>query len=93
MRILSIRLPRELDHQLHKEAHQRQMTRSELARQVIAEYLKRLAEVQGEPPAPVPPGQPEEIAVSADEVETPAPAAKATARGRKPKTRTQDEGH
>jgi hypothetical protein len=92
MRILSIRLPRELDHQLHKEAHQRQMTRSELARQVITEYLKRLTEAQGEPLAPVPPGQPE-LAAPTDGIEPPAPAAKATARGRKPKTRTQDEGH
>lgn len=61
MRILSIRLPKELDHQLQKIAHELDTTRSELARQVIAGYLKSLA-----------PGREASPAATAEE--TPAPA-------------------
>lgn len=73
MRILSIRLPNELDHQLQRVAHEMQTTRSELARQVIADYLKSLAPaIKEHPPEAVRP--PSDAVPVVPVLEMPAPA-------------------
>jgi hypothetical protein len=84
MRVLSIRLPKELDNRLHREAHRLQTTRSELAREVITQYLKRLAEGE-ENVADGVPGIRPEASPPLDTPPTPALEVQAPARGRRPR--------